>query len=309
MPATPTPAQSAASRRNGALSRGPATPEGKARAARNSVRHGLSGRTFFLLADEDPDDYHNLATDYLAMLAPRDLFEHDAADALVQVLWREQRASRLEAEALDERFAAALLDDPAAAAAAQDRAMQHFDRFLRYRSQLTRERAKVERDLDILRRRTLAPPRPRPLPDEPAEAAAADMLAADAAADDAMHSEAMHSEAMHSEAMAAVATALAAVLAARKAEAEMAAALGLQDEPELAVAPVVQHEPERAAMALAVQDEPERATVTTPTVQDEPKRAVATPAPQHEPEPAKPSRPLNRKQRRALAFQAHRHAG
>jgi hypothetical protein len=298
MPATPTPAQSAASRRNGALSRGPTTPEGKARAARNSVRHGLSGRTFFLLADEDPDDYHNLALDYLAMLAPRDLFERDAADALVQVLWCQQRASHLEAEALDERFAAALLDDPAEAAAAQDRAMQHFDRFLRYRSQLTRERAKVERDLDILRRRTLAPPRPRPLPAEPA---VDDTMPADAAADDAMHAEAM----------AAVAAALAAVLAARKAEAEMAAALGLQDEPELAVASPMQDEPEAAAAsAPVVQHEPEAAVATTLAVQNEPKRAaVATPAVQHEPEPAKPSRPLNRKQRRALAFQAHRRAG
>jgi hypothetical protein len=57
MPAAPTAAQSAASRSNGARSRGPATPEGKARAARNSVRHGLSGRTFFLLQDEDRADY------------------------------------------------------------------------------------------------------------------------------------------------------------------------------------------------------------------------------------------------------------
>ena len=54
MPATPSPVQSEASRLNGARSTGPATATGKARSALNGVRHGLCGRTFFLLPDEDP---------------------------------------------------------------------------------------------------------------------------------------------------------------------------------------------------------------------------------------------------------------
>jgi hypothetical protein len=57
MSSTPTPAQSAASRHNGARSHGPASEAGKARAALNGVRHGLCGRTFFLLADEDPAEF------------------------------------------------------------------------------------------------------------------------------------------------------------------------------------------------------------------------------------------------------------
>jgi hypothetical protein len=43
MPTAPTPAESAASRTNCACSRGFATPEGKARAARNATRRGLRG--------------------------------------------------------------------------------------------------------------------------------------------------------------------------------------------------------------------------------------------------------------------------
>ena len=48
MPDAPSPAQQAASRANGARSRGPATAAGKARAARNGTRHGLRGGVFAL---------------------------------------------------------------------------------------------------------------------------------------------------------------------------------------------------------------------------------------------------------------------
>ena len=57
MPTAPSPAQSEASRLNGARSNGPATDAGKARSALNGVRHGLCGRTFFLLPDEDPAEF------------------------------------------------------------------------------------------------------------------------------------------------------------------------------------------------------------------------------------------------------------
>ena len=53
MPTAPTAVPSEASRRNGAVSAGPAPESGKARSTINSTRHGRTGRTFFLLADED----------------------------------------------------------------------------------------------------------------------------------------------------------------------------------------------------------------------------------------------------------------
>ena len=76
MPTTPSPAQSDASRLNGARSAGPATAAGKARAALNGVRHGLCGRTFFLLPDEDPAEFHRHEALWLAAWRPRDLHEH-----------------------------------------------------------------------------------------------------------------------------------------------------------------------------------------------------------------------------------------
>ena len=49
-----TPAQIEASRRNGSRSHGPLTPEGKARASRNAVKHGLTAMTHLVVEGEDP---------------------------------------------------------------------------------------------------------------------------------------------------------------------------------------------------------------------------------------------------------------
>jgi hypothetical protein len=84
MPTKPSPAQSGASRRNGARSVGPASDAGKARSARKNVRHGPSGRTFFLLADEDPAAFREHEAAWLAACTPRDRHEHDAAEAAVR---------------------------------------------------------------------------------------------------------------------------------------------------------------------------------------------------------------------------------
>ena len=54
MPAARSPAQIEASRRNGARSKGPVTAEGKARASRNALKHGLSAMEPLVLEDEVP---------------------------------------------------------------------------------------------------------------------------------------------------------------------------------------------------------------------------------------------------------------
>ena len=119
MPTAPSPAQSEASRQNGARSSGPASEAGKARSALNGVRHGLCGRTFFLLADENPAEFHEHESMWLAVWNPRDLPEHQAAEAAIRAMWREVRADRLEAQVLTDLFAANGIADDAERQAAK----------------------------------------------------------------------------------------------------------------------------------------------------------------------------------------------
>ena len=100
MPVSPTPAQAEASRRNGARSLGPTTPEGKARAALNGTRHGLRGATFALLPDEDPAEWAAVVAGYLARFRPADAAELRCVERLAACDWREARLLRLETETL-----------------------------------------------------------------------------------------------------------------------------------------------------------------------------------------------------------------
>ena len=164
MPTAPSAAQSEASRANGARSAGPVSESGKARAALNAVRHGLCGRTFFLLADEDPAEFARHESEWLAVWQPRDLHEHEAALAAIRAMWREIRGDRLEAQAMGELFAAGQIADAAERTTAQDRALKAVNTLLRYKARLERELRQARDTLTALRARRLASQHPAPAP-------------------------------------------------------------------------------------------------------------------------------------------------
>ena len=90
-------AQRLASRRNGARSRGPVTAEGKARAARNALRHGLCSADTVLVPGEDPSEFAELLADLRAEHRPRDLSEDLLVQRLAVTVWKLARCDRLEA--------------------------------------------------------------------------------------------------------------------------------------------------------------------------------------------------------------------
>ena len=153
MPAMPSPAQSAASRQNGTRSAGPATAAGKARSTRNGVRNGLSGRTFFLLPDEDPAEFAAHEAMWLAAWTPRDRHEHAAASCAIRAMWRELRADRLEAQVLTDLFAAGAIADEAERQVAKATAFKALGTLLRYRGRIEREHDRAMAALESLRQR------------------------------------------------------------------------------------------------------------------------------------------------------------
>ena len=90
-------AQIAANQANSQLSSGPRSDEGKAIAAQNNVRHGLTG-AFAVLPNEDQSAFDRLAKDLRKEYEPRSTSEDILVDGLAQHHWLIQRALRLQNE-------------------------------------------------------------------------------------------------------------------------------------------------------------------------------------------------------------------
>lgn len=90
------PAQIAANRRNAAKSTGPRTTDGKAVAARNALRHGLTAEQVVLF-DEAAENFAAFHAELRATYAPADAIEEELVERIVVCAWRLRRAARAEA--------------------------------------------------------------------------------------------------------------------------------------------------------------------------------------------------------------------
>src|ERR1041384_7666426 len=89
--------QLAANRANAARSTGPRTPEGKARSARNSRRHGFTASTFAVIRLEELNEIDHLRADLLAVYQPVNSQELFAIERIALAQQALLRAARLEA--------------------------------------------------------------------------------------------------------------------------------------------------------------------------------------------------------------------
>jgi hypothetical protein len=95
-----------ANRRNATQSTGPKTPEGKARAARNAVRHGFMSREA-VLPEEDRKDYRDLLADLEAEFQPSGPVQEFLVREMASAQWRLRRLTRIETGYLRTRIARA----------------------------------------------------------------------------------------------------------------------------------------------------------------------------------------------------------
>lgn len=96
----PTPAQIAANRRNAKKSTGPKTAEGKAAAAQNALRHGLTARQIVCYAERE-SDYAAFHAAMREALAPADEVEEQWVERIILCSWRLRRLACAERGLID----------------------------------------------------------------------------------------------------------------------------------------------------------------------------------------------------------------
>jgi hypothetical protein len=96
-------ARAAASRKNGAKSRGPKSAEGKARAAQNAIKHGMRALKYVVLPDECAAEFHAFEEAIVDDLVPVGALPAVLARRVAVAAWRLARADRMEVELFEER--------------------------------------------------------------------------------------------------------------------------------------------------------------------------------------------------------------
>jgi hypothetical protein len=146
-------ARAEASRRNGARSRGPKTPEGKARSAQNALKHGLRAVKHVVLPDEDAAEFAELEAAMVKELAPVGMLQTVLAHRVAVAAWRLMRADRIETDLFAERRYGA--DAGTGLALIRDgNGTRSFETLLRYRGAAMAEFWRALRTLKALQAET-----------------------------------------------------------------------------------------------------------------------------------------------------------
>jgi hypothetical protein len=157
----------AANRANGALSRGPITPEGKARSSQNATKHGLQSN-LVVLRNENKEAYQTVLQSYYDRFKPVDQVECGLIEEMVAAYWRTRRALAIEMNMMDNE-----MDARPTAPNELDRLSGAFGELAtgpkmavlqRYQTRLHRLHSRLLRDFVILRQAIPASDDAVPLP-------------------------------------------------------------------------------------------------------------------------------------------------
>jgi hypothetical protein len=160
---TMSPAQLAANRANAKKSTGPRTAQGKARSARNALKHGLLAR-HLVLHDGDPlevpQEFRILLHGLIDAYRPQTPAEQAIVQTIATCYWRLRRAVRFERQAIlnaRQRVVAGAAGrpipfDPCSVVIPD---APDLDRLLLYETTIQRDLARATRQLDRLHRTTL----------------------------------------------------------------------------------------------------------------------------------------------------------
>ena len=100
-PDTPKLTRAEQSRINGAQSRGPITPEGKAISSSNAVKHGFAAAINVVLTVEDRAAFELHVAGVRTAFKPANYFEEALVDQLAAIQWRQGRLTGLETALVD----------------------------------------------------------------------------------------------------------------------------------------------------------------------------------------------------------------
>jgi len=165
--------KAAAARANGAFSRGPVTPEGKARSSQNAITHGMVAKVV-VLPGENEEVFIQVVQSYCDRFKPVDDVERDMVYEIAICSWRMGRAVRVERHMLaieaGARQGSSL--DRIAGAYSNLSGSTKMSANERYQSRLERVRSRLIRDFLRLRRDLPADPELAYQPDDPVPAPA-----------------------------------------------------------------------------------------------------------------------------------------
>jgi len=165
-------AQRAASRANGAQSRGPVTAGGKSVSSQNALRHGAFGR-FCTIDGESPDLFANLLSTLYETWLPADEHERILVDTMAMSLWRRTRLVAMEHAGVNMQLSRARAaspgparafnsDDHYSAFASLTQETRTFDLLHRYEARFTRMYERAARSLMAYRKFRQDSPWPEP---------------------------------------------------------------------------------------------------------------------------------------------------